>query len=207
VPRPRAAQLLGGGARRAALEQAREVVERHEVQVGARKDALAHQVLQLVGVQLVQLRLGDAVHAGELHGSAGAAFLGRGLHAERLEQRVVVKDRAGFACALEVGLEFRQQALDTLPARQGLAGLVEYVTSTRPVREIQDELELPLIHLMAEGDYVTTAFVRPEEDAAGNTYYSSWFDLYRIEDGLIAEHWDPMLKSDPRIDPNDKTLD
>ena len=92
-------------------------------------------------------------------------------------------------------------------AEQGLAGLIAYVNSTRPVRDIKDELDLPLVHLMAEGNYVTTTFVRPEEDANGETYYSSWFDLYRIEDGLIVEHWDPMLKSDPKIDPNDKTLD
>ena len=46
----------------------------------------------------------------------------------------------------------------------------------------------------------------PEKDANGETYYSSWFDLYRIENGKIAEHWDPMLKSDPKIDPNDKKL-
>ena len=91
-------------------------------------------------------------------------------------------------------------------AAQGLAGLADYVRASRPEREIKDTLELPLIHLMAEGDYVTTAFVRPEKDAAGETYYSSWFDLYRIEDGKIAEHWDPMLKSDPRIDPNDKKI-
>src|SRR5690606_26438534 len=47
-------------------------------------------------------------------------------------------------------------------AGQGLAGLVDYVRATRPERPIKDVLDLPLIHLMAEGDYVTTAFVRPE---------------------------------------------
>jgi predicted SnoaL-like aldol condensation-catalyzing enzyme len=91
-------------------------------------------------------------------------------------------------------------------AAQGLAGLIDYVRSTRPERPIKDTLDLPLIHLMAEGDYVTTAFVRPEKDANGETYYASWFDLYRIENGRIAEHWDPMLKSDPKIDPNDKRI-
>ena len=91
-------------------------------------------------------------------------------------------------------------------AAQGLAGLIDYVRASRPVREIKDTLDLPLIHLMAEGDYVTTAFVRPEKDANGETYYSSWFDLYRIENGKIAEHWDPMLKTDRPIDPNDKRL-
>ena len=93
-----------------------------------------------------------------------------------------------------------------LNAAQGLQGLIDYVRASRPVREIKDTLDLPLIHLMAEGDYVTTAFVRPEKDADGETYYSTWFDLYRIENGKVAEHWDPMLKSDPKIDPNDKRL-
>jgi predicted SnoaL-like aldol condensation-catalyzing enzyme len=91
-------------------------------------------------------------------------------------------------------------------AAQGLAGLVDYVRSSRPEREIKDTLDLPLIMLLAEGDYVTTAFVRPEQDAEGETYYSSWFDLYRIEAGKIAEHWDPMLKSDAPVDPNDKKI-
>ena len=92
-------------------------------------------------------------------------------------------------------------------AGQGLAGVQEYIRNTRPERPIEDRLELPLIHLMAEGDYVTTAFVRAEVDAEGNTYYSTWFDLYRIEDGLIAEHWDPMLKTDAQIDPNEQRLE
>ena len=91
-------------------------------------------------------------------------------------------------------------------AAQGLDGLIDYVRSTRPERPIQDTLELPLITLVAEGDYVTTAFVRPEKDADGQTYYSTWFDLYRIENGRIAEHWDPMLKTDQKIDPNTKKL-
>ena len=91
-------------------------------------------------------------------------------------------------------------------AGQGLAGVQDYIRKTRPEREIKDSLELPLIQLIAEGNYVMTSFVRPEKDANGETYYSTWFDLYRIEDGKIAEHWDPMLKSDKPVDPNDKKL-
>jgi len=92
-------------------------------------------------------------------------------------------------------------------AGQGLKGLQDYVRMTRPEREIEEVLELPLVHLMAEGDYVTTAFVRPEQDAEGRTYYSTWFDLYRIEDGKIAEHWDPALKTEAPIDPNKNRLE
>jgi predicted SnoaL-like aldol condensation-catalyzing enzyme len=91
-------------------------------------------------------------------------------------------------------------------AGQGLEGVQDYIRKTRPERPIADRLELPLIQLIAEGDYVMTAFVRPEQDANGETYYSTWFDLHRIADGKIAEHWDPMLKSDAPVDPNDKRL-
>jgi predicted SnoaL-like aldol condensation-catalyzing enzyme len=91
-------------------------------------------------------------------------------------------------------------------AGQGLKGVQDYIRKTRPERPILDRLELPLIQLIAEGDYVMTSFVRPEKDAQGETYYSTWFDLYRIENGKIAEHWDPMLKSDAPVDPNDKKL-
>lgn len=92
-------------------------------------------------------------------------------------------------------------------ADQGLAGVQEYIRNTRPEREIEDRLELPMIHIMAEGNYVTIAFLRLNEDADGNGYYSTWFDMFRIEDGLIAEHWDPMLKSDAQIDPNEQRLE
>ncbi len=92
-------------------------------------------------------------------------------------------------------------------AAQGLAGVQDYVRATRPEREIKDVIDLPLISMVAERDMVTMAFVRPEKDANGETYYSTWFDLFRIEDGKIAEHWDPMLKSDAPIDPNDNRLE
>jgi len=91
-------------------------------------------------------------------------------------------------------------------AGQGLQGIIDYVKKTRPERPIEDRLELPLINMIAERDMVMMAFVRPEQDAQGNTYYSTWFDLYRIENGKIAEHWDPMLKSDKPIDPNKNRL-
>lgn len=91
-------------------------------------------------------------------------------------------------------------------AGQGLAGVQDYIRKTRPERPIEERLELPLINLIAEGDNVMTAFVRPEKDAQGQTYYTTWFDLYRIEDGKIAEHWDPMTKNDRPIDPNQNRL-
>ena len=49
-----------------------------------------------------------------------------------------------------------------------------------------------LVNLIAEGDYVVLAFKRelPDPQNPGQTYTTTWFDMLRIENGKIAEHWD-----------------
>ena len=49
-----------------------------------------------------------------------------------------------------------------------------------------------LVALVAEGDYVVLAFKRemPDPQNPGKTYTTTWFDMLRIENGKIAEHWD-----------------
>jgi predicted SnoaL-like aldol condensation-catalyzing enzyme len=50
---------------------------------------------------------------------------------------------------------------------------------------------------MAEGDYVVLAFKRelPDPQNAGKNYTTTWFDMFRIQDGKIAEHWDYGTKA------------
>ncbi len=52
-----------------------------------------------------------------------------------------------------------------------------------------------LVTLVAEGPYVVLASVShyPEPDKSGNTYTSTRFDMFRIDGGRIAEHWDSAL--------------
>ncbi len=52
-----------------------------------------------------------------------------------------------------------------------------------------------LVTLVAEGPYVVMASVShyPEPDQSGNTYTSTRFDMFRIDNGRIAEHWDSAL--------------
>ena len=45
-------------------------------------------------------------------------------------------------------------------AAQGLQGLIDYVRASRPVREIQHTLDLPLIHLMRHGTHAQRELVR-----------------------------------------------
>jgi hypothetical protein len=53
--------------------------------------------------------------------------------------------------------------------------------------------------IQAEGDYVTLSFVREYDDptAAGKRYTTTWFDMFRIVDGKVAEHWDSAMKGTP----------
>ena len=90
----------------------------------------------------------------------------------------------------------------------GTEALKNFVKGSRPVREVQPTITLPLVAMVAEGDFVMVNFVRPETDADGKPYTTTWFDLYRLKDGKIIEHWDPALKSAAalKFDPNTKKL-
>ena len=90
----------------------------------------------------------------------------------------------------------------------GVEALAKFIKGSRPVREVQPTITLPLVAMVAEGDFVMVNFVRPETDADGKPYTTTWFDLYRLKDGKIIEHWDPALKSAAalKFDPNTKKL-
>jgi predicted SnoaL-like aldol condensation-catalyzing enzyme len=49
-----------------------------------------------------------------------------------------------------------------------------------------------VVSVVAEGDYVTVAFVRelPDPREPGKTYTTTWFDMWRFVDGKADEHWD-----------------
>jgi predicted SnoaL-like aldol condensation-catalyzing enzyme len=84
--------------------------------------------------------------------------------------------------------------------------LAAYIRKTRPVRPIPDTIGFPVISIMAEGDMVLVASVEYVEDPEkpGTKYATTHFDLYRIENGLVAEHWDNLQKSKAALttDPN-----
>jgi predicted SnoaL-like aldol condensation-catalyzing enzyme len=78
--------------------------------------------------------------------------------------------------------------------------------STRPVRPIPPTIAFPVVSIMAEGDLVLVATVAYADDPEnpGKKYASTHFDLFRIENGKIAEHWDNVPKSKAALhtDPN-----
>ena len=56
-----------------------------------------------------------------------------------------------------------------------------------------------IVSVTAEGDLVTVANVveAPDPRAAGKTYTTTWFDMWRIKDGKADEHWDNATIAPP----------
>jgi predicted SnoaL-like aldol condensation-catalyzing enzyme len=88
----------------------------------------------------------------------------------------------------------------------GRDAMVAYMKQTRPVRPIQPNITFPVIAIMAEGDMVMVATVSymPDPTVPGHKYAGTHFDMFRIENGKIAEHWDSVAKDPAALhyDPN-----
>lgn len=78
----------------------------------------------------------------------------------------------------------------------GRAAFVEFFTRVRNPVPIEARIKAPLVAVVAEGDYVILSFAREYADPKDATkkYSTTWFDMFRLENGKIAEHWDPALK-------------
>jgi predicted SnoaL-like aldol condensation-catalyzing enzyme len=81
--------------------------------------------------------------------------------------------------------------------KSGRQALVDYIKQTRPERAIPPQITFPVISITAEGEYVTVATVSYEDDLEkpGEKFITTHFDMYRLEKGLIAEHWDNVSRS------------
>jgi predicted SnoaL-like aldol condensation-catalyzing enzyme len=80
----------------------------------------------------------------------------------------------------------------------GRDGLIQFMkTLPRPASdEIGTELKDPPSYIVAEGDLVTFIFKRPMTDPKdkAKTYDVFTFDMFRIKNGKIVEHWDGATK-------------
>jgi len=83
-------------------------------------------------------------------------------------------------------------------ADTGIKGFKAYFERLGGPVAIPDTLP-GLVAIQAEGDYVTLSFVRELDDPAnkGQKYTTTWFDMFRFENGKIAEHWDVATKAAP----------
>lgn len=71
----------------------------------------------------------------------------------------------------------------------GLQGFLDFFSKLGGPRPIPETVA-GLVAIQAEGDLVTFSFVNEMKDAKGETYSTTWFDMFRVQDGKITEHWD-----------------
>jgi predicted SnoaL-like aldol condensation-catalyzing enzyme len=87
--------------------------------------------------------------------------------------------------------------IDRLPMVQpGRAGFQAFM-GRQPRREAVPPTIPRLVAMVAEGDMVVMSLARelPEPGGPpGVCYTTTWFDMFRIRDGLVAEHWDSTVK-------------
>ena len=79
-------------------------------------------------------------------------------------------------------------------ADTGMKGFKEFFSRLGPAQEIQPTVP-GLVAIQAEGDYVTLSFVREYDNPKdkGKKYTTTWFDMFRIVNGKIVEHWDSAM--------------
>ena len=81
----------------------------------------------------------------------------------------------------------------------GRAAFVDFFSKTRkpePIKaEWKDKPEITIV----SGSYVFMMFKRElmDPDDPKKTYPAYWFDMVRVDNGLVQEHWDSAVKNPP----------
>ena len=67
---------------------------------------------------------------------------------------------------------------------------------SRPKKPIPEKMQTKVVAVIADGDLVLVAFPRELKDPKdpSKTYTTTWFDMWRIQNGKAAEHWDGAMK-------------
>lgn len=78
----------------------------------------------------------------------------------------------------------------------GRDAFVKFFSAFKKPQAIADKVSAPIVSIVAEGDFVIFTFVDEQKDPkdSNKSYTTTWFDMFRIENGKLAEHWDNMRK-------------
>jgi predicted SnoaL-like aldol condensation-catalyzing enzyme len=79
-------------------------------------------------------------------------------------------------------------------ADTGVAGFKAYFSKLGGPLPIEPKIKREVISIVAQGDLVVLSFVQENKDSKGQSYKTTWFDMFRIRDGKIAEHWDSATR-------------
>ena len=79
----------------------------------------------------------------------------------------------------------------------GRAGFVEFFSKfSKPKNPIPDKLDNPPVVMGAKGDFVWLIFETEQKDPRdpSKTYHANSFEVLRIQNGKVQEHWDSAMK-------------
>ncbi len=81
-------------------------------------------------------------------------------------------------------------------AATGRKALVAFFSRWAKPQAVSDTIKSQVVAIVAEGDLVVISFVseRTDPNDGNKKYTTTWFDMFRIENGKIAEHWDSSEK-------------
>lgn len=81
-------------------------------------------------------------------------------------------------------------------APTGRKALIEFFSKWAKPQAVSDTIKSQVVAIIAEGDLVVISFVseRTDPNDINKKYTTTWFDMFRIENGKIAEHWDSSEK-------------
>ena len=82
-------------------------------------------------------------------------------------------------------------------AANGLPALKKFFANSKP-QPISPKLKRPITAMLAEGDMVMVVYPRelPDPKNPGKKYSTAGFDMYRIRNGKVVEHWDAATKNE-----------
>jgi predicted SnoaL-like aldol condensation-catalyzing enzyme len=74
-------------------------------------------------------------------------------------------------------------------ANTGLAGFQAFFRQFAQPKDVQPTVQR-FVQLIAEGDLVVLATVATEAEGRAEPYTTTWFDMFRVADAKLVEHWD-----------------
>ncbi len=106
----------------------------------------------------------------------------------------VIYDGDSDAVLKYIHPDYIQHNVNMPSGREHVLHLVRLIRNTPP--DFVPPGRKELLRTVAQGDFVVVIWEQPQPDPTrpGETYTGHAFDMFRLEDGLVIEHWDDTRK-------------
>lgn len=91
--------------------------------------------------------------------------------------------------------DYRQHNPNVEQGREGVLKLIELIKDTPP--GMVPPGKKTFMKAVAQGEYVVIIWTQPQPDPhnPGETYSGEAFDMFRVQNGQVVEHWDDTRKA------------